>query len=322
MANLRLTPASGASIEITRDGSVVGRDPSCDIVLPDGSVSRKHALLDRRGDSWVVLDQGSANGTFIDSQRVAEATLRSGHELRFGALSFRVEIEAEAGATVIGMPPELATVLSSEPLSPPRAPAPPPVPRSAPPPPPPPPPPPRAAHTPTPSARPTSPPPPGRPSAPVPQMTAAPEVSKKKGPWMWVGLGCCGCLLLLALAGAGFVFVTGGAIWSVTEPPVAAVRAELALLQSGSVDAAYAALAESYRAELSPEGFAELVGTHPGLRANGGFTVSNRSVENDTATIGGALQSLEGSSEPAVFRLRNEGGTWQITAIEIAGLSE
>ncbi len=142
---------------------------------------------------------------------------------------------------------------------------------------------------------------------------------------MWVGIGCCGCLLVLGLVGGGIALFGGGlfgAVLSLTEAPVAAVRAELTLLQSGSVDAAYAALAESYRAELSPEGFAELVGAHPGLRANGGFTVSNRSVENDTATIGGALQSLEGSSEPVVFRLRNEGGTWQITAIEIAGLSE
>ena len=119
-------------------------------------------------------------------------------------------------------------------------------------------------------------------------MTPAPEVSKKKGPWMWVGIGCCGCLLVLGLVGGGIALFGGGlfgAVLSLTEAPVAAVRAELTLLQSGSVDAAYAALAESYRTELSAEGFAELVGAHPGLRANGGFTVSNRSVENDTATI-------------------------------------
>ena len=39
------------------------------------------------------MDQGSANGTFLDSQRVAEAILRTGQELRFGAVSFKVEME-------------------------------------------------------------------------------------------------------------------------------------------------------------------------------------------------------------------------------------
>jgi len=322
MASLRLTPASGASIEITRDGSVVGRDPSCEIVLPDGSISRKHARLERRGDSWMVVDQGSANGTFIDSQRVAEATLRSGQELRFGAMSFRVETEEEAGATVIGMLPEQPTAVSSEPQYP-RAPGPPPAPRTVPLPPPPPP---RSALPPPPPPRPASAPlPPGRSASPVPQMAAPLAAPKKKSPWLWVGIGCCGCLLLLGLVGGGIALFGGGlfgAVLSLTEAPMAAVQAELTLLRGGDDDAAYAALAESYRSELTPAAFAELVSKHPGLRGNSGFTASNRSVENDTATISGELQSLEGSREPAAFRLRNEGGTWRITAIEISGLSE
>src|SRR5512145_466809 len=125
MANLRLTPASGAPIEISKDGTVVGRDPSCDVVLADGSVSRKHARLERRGETWTVVDQGSANGTFVDSQRVAETALRGGHELRFGAVAFRIDVEDTAEATVIGLGADHATMMS-EGL---RAPAPPAAPR-------------------------------------------------------------------------------------------------------------------------------------------------------------------------------------------------
>ena len=74
MANLRLIPGSGAPIEVTKDEALVGRDPGCDVVVADGSVSRRHAKIQRRGEGFTVVDQGSANGTFIDSQRVAEVT--------------------------------------------------------------------------------------------------------------------------------------------------------------------------------------------------------------------------------------------------------
>src|SRR5260221_2562033 len=146
MATLRLIPASGSPIEITRD-SMVGREPTCEIVVADGSVSRKHARIEHRGGSWVVVDQGSANGTFLDSQRVAENALRHGQELRFGAVGFKLEIpgEEDLGATVANVPALGAEATVLRPVAaptpataPPRAPAPPPLPRppaSSPPPP-------------------------------------------------------------------------------------------------------------------------------------------------------------------------------------------
>ena len=132
MAALRLVPASGAPIEIGQDQVLVGREPTCDVVLADGSVSRKHARLEKRGRIWAVVDQGSANGTFVDSQRVTDTTLRSGQELRFGSVTFRVEIEGEeaAAATMLSEAPE-ATVIHPAPAPPPRPAAPPPPPLPA-----------------------------------------------------------------------------------------------------------------------------------------------------------------------------------------------
>src|SRR5687768_3645065 len=110
MAVLRLVPSQGPPIplEITQDVAVVGREPTCDLVVSDGSVSRKHATIERRGNGWAVVDQGSANGTFVDSQRVTELELRNGQELRFGAMAYRVEIEADdaGGATILTTAPD------------------------------------------------------------------------------------------------------------------------------------------------------------------------------------------------------------------------
>ena len=135
MANLRLMPAAGGgAVEIDKDKTLVGRDPTCDVVISDGSVSRKHALVERRTAGWFVVDQGSANGTFLDSQRVAESELHSGQELRFGAVAYNVEIEGEDSATTILTTGPEATVVAPTPLAPPPpkpAPAPPrPAPRS------------------------------------------------------------------------------------------------------------------------------------------------------------------------------------------------
>lgn len=148
MAKLRLIPASGAPHSIEQDEAVIGREPTVDVVVADGSVSRKHAKIQRRGEGWAVVDQGSANGTFIDSHRVAEAVLRDGQELRVGAVAFRVEIEtpADDGRT-LGVPEDSAeaTIVHDGPLDVPPPPPPPPpparpvTPLASPPPPPPPP---------------------------------------------------------------------------------------------------------------------------------------------------------------------------------------
>jgi predicted component of type VI protein secretion system len=69
-----------------------------DFVLNDPSVSRRHAIVERRGAFWVVLDQQSANGTWIDDRRVTEAALAQGQRLRLGAVAFTVSAEAPARA--------------------------------------------------------------------------------------------------------------------------------------------------------------------------------------------------------------------------------
>lgn len=192
MSTLKLVPASGSPVEVDGDQAIVGRDPSCDVVVNDASVSRKHARVERWGGNWAVVDQRSANGTFLDGQRIAESMVRAGQEVRFGAVAYRVEIEeGETGATVLMSIPTIdATVLDKRAVPTPRA-----VPRPPTPPTPPP-----------PVARPAV-PPPSRPSVPPPVHAApAPEpVRKGRSAWFWAALGCGGILALALVATGAFV---------------------------------------------------------------------------------------------------------------------
>jgi len=65
----------------------VGRNPEADMALTwDQEVSRSHALLERIGEEWTVLDDGiSRNGTFINGHRVqGRQRLHDGDRICFG----------------------------------------------------------------------------------------------------------------------------------------------------------------------------------------------------------------------------------------------
>ena len=125
MAILRLHRHGAPPLTIDQDRVLLGRDPACDVVIDDKSVSRRHAALERRGATFVVADQGSANGSFVNGAQVSEATLYDGQELRLGMVPFRVEIESEAEGTVMmSAPPAMpATMMMPSPVPAPPAPA-------------------------------------------------------------------------------------------------------------------------------------------------------------------------------------------------------
>jgi pSer/pThr/pTyr-binding forkhead associated (FHA) protein len=64
--------------------TTIGRSPDCGIFLDDVTVSRKHAVLVERNGNFVVEDQGSLNGTFVNRKRVESAQLEDGDELQIG----------------------------------------------------------------------------------------------------------------------------------------------------------------------------------------------------------------------------------------------
>jgi len=71
----------------------IGRAEESDVFVPDVGVSRCHADIRWEGDAFVIADLGSANGTFVNGERVTERVLAHGDEIRVGPLTlgFRVE---------------------------------------------------------------------------------------------------------------------------------------------------------------------------------------------------------------------------------------
>lgn len=74
------------------DFAVIGRDPSCDLVVDVGRVSRRHCRVERADGGFLVRDLGSRNGTLLNDQRVGEATLRAGDRLGVGDATWRLEL--------------------------------------------------------------------------------------------------------------------------------------------------------------------------------------------------------------------------------------
>ena len=70
--------------------TVIGRAPECDITINATGLSRRHARLRPTGDGLAIEDLRSANGTFVNGQRIATATARVGDEVAFDQLRFRV----------------------------------------------------------------------------------------------------------------------------------------------------------------------------------------------------------------------------------------
>jgi len=75
---------SGESFVPQDERTTIGRSPDCGVFLDDVTVSRRHAVLVRRGGRWYIEDQGSLNGTFVNRRRVESAELEDGDELQIG----------------------------------------------------------------------------------------------------------------------------------------------------------------------------------------------------------------------------------------------
>ncbi|WP_226661940.1 FHA domain-containing protein [Microbulbifer aggregans] len=83
-------PAIVGRVFPVRETSVVGRSEECDLTFAMSHLSRRHARLEVREGLLFVVDLGSANGTYLNNQRVTECRVRRGDELRFDSLSFSV----------------------------------------------------------------------------------------------------------------------------------------------------------------------------------------------------------------------------------------
>lgn len=76
-------------VPLVGEKMIVGRSSSCDIVIEDAGVSRRHAEIGREAGRFYVADLGSTNGTYVNGRRVSRQRLADGDLVSFGKVEAR-----------------------------------------------------------------------------------------------------------------------------------------------------------------------------------------------------------------------------------------
>lgn len=87
---------------IEKDFVTIGRSNTNDIPIEDSSVSRKHSVFEREGDSFFITDLNSSNGTYINGKKLTEKSLvRMTDTIIIGRVNFSFMItEGEEESTM------------------------------------------------------------------------------------------------------------------------------------------------------------------------------------------------------------------------------
>src|SRR5207248_6134800 len=89
-------PDRGEQVLLSGKPVTFGSAPSCDLVLSDKTVSRRHAQASLEGNEVMVRDMGSTNGSFIQGSRFKEITVGFGAEIKLGRTVIKFLPEEEA----------------------------------------------------------------------------------------------------------------------------------------------------------------------------------------------------------------------------------
>ncbi len=91
--------------ELSVSGVVsIGRAEECTIPIKDLSASKRHAVVTADGDGFRVIDNGSANGVWLEDQRVSDEVLKPGQRFRVGDTFFECYPKPEEGDGDEGRP--------------------------------------------------------------------------------------------------------------------------------------------------------------------------------------------------------------------------
>jgi hypothetical protein len=81
----------GQRLSIGDEPILLGRLPSCTVVMEDPNVSRRHAEVSRQGDDVILVDLGSTNGTKVNGERVSRCRLVDGDKITLGMTTLSFE---------------------------------------------------------------------------------------------------------------------------------------------------------------------------------------------------------------------------------------
>jgi pSer/pThr/pTyr-binding forkhead associated (FHA) protein len=79
------------TIDLTQELMGIGRTPDNDIQIQDPNISRRHGILVRDGEEYQLHDFNSANGTFVNGQRIMAVKLQHGASIRLGPIELKYE---------------------------------------------------------------------------------------------------------------------------------------------------------------------------------------------------------------------------------------
>jgi hypothetical protein len=117
---LEIVEGNGAGQKSPLDSTLeLGRDPGVSMQLMDAQVSRRHARIGPRGDGAAVEDLGSANGTYVNGQRIAAPReMQPGDTLRVGTTVLLLRSEQQVAAQPSAVVPMPAITAAAEVLEP------------------------------------------------------------------------------------------------------------------------------------------------------------------------------------------------------------
>lgn len=92
-------------LALARDEVKIGRGAENEIVLPDFSVSRRHAALRRESEGWALHDLASTNGVQVNRVSVKRALVRAGDKIKVGIFELQLEEAVESVASFLDSAP-------------------------------------------------------------------------------------------------------------------------------------------------------------------------------------------------------------------------
>src|SRR5256886_16272678 len=85
----------------------IGRSDQCEIAVKDSSMSGKHAEISKVNGEIRVKDLGSANGIWLNGERVDDCELFDGDVLRLGQTSIRIDVVGGRKRPDAGLSPKV-----------------------------------------------------------------------------------------------------------------------------------------------------------------------------------------------------------------------
>lgn len=109
------------SFSLHKDSTVIGRREDCDLRIPLGEISRKHCRISLDGEALRLEDLGSSNGTYVNGNRIQEATVHAGDTIQLGHIAFVVQVDGVPADEDLA--PQLVTAQPNQETTTPQRPA-------------------------------------------------------------------------------------------------------------------------------------------------------------------------------------------------------